>query len=484
MPLRVKAVRSVKAVGFSTLMINILQVTQLIVLARLLDPADFGLMGMAFVFINFVTLLSDLGFGASLIQKQSISDIGISSLFWINILVGLVVFGTTWAGSPLIASWFSEPRLIPILHILGIIFLITPMGVIHGALLDKNMRFGEIAKIEMLASIIGVAVAIVTALAGGNIWALVSGFLTNSLVKALGYIAFGRSLWRPQFELNYHELKGHFLFGLPLALQRTINFVSANIDFFLVGKVLGSQVLGHYTMAYNLANLPSSKINPIAARVFFPLYSTVQNDDEKLRSGYLRMQEYSTLINTPILLGLAASAPIFVPLVLGAAWLPSVLLLQVLCFVGLTRSIGGTIGPLLLARGRSDLGFKWSLLIVFIQTPGIYIGLKMGGIIGLAIAFAVVQGVALILNYLVLVRTLLGPCLRDYVASILPGILMSLFMALIVASVPFALNEMCPLWLLFALQIVSGVFVYSLLLWQFNKPFVMTMRSMLLTKAV
>jgi O-antigen/teichoic acid export membrane protein len=470
MSLKTQAVRGTRAVGVSTFLINIVQIAQLLILSRLLAPADFGLMGLALLSINFIALFSDLGIGASVIQKESPSAVGISSLFWTGLFVGWLFFCALWIASPIVSVWFSEPRLTWILRIAGLTLLIAPMGVIHGAFLEKEMQFGGLARIEVVASLLGISAAVGLAFAGATVWALVSALLANQTVRTIGYIAFGRGYWQPAMTFNAGALKEHLSFGVPLAMQRIVNYVTANVDFFFVGKLLGSQVLGHYTMAYNLANLPSSKLSPILSRVFFPLYARIQNDPERLRWGYLRMQEYATLVNVPLLFGMAASAPIFVPLILGKAWLPSVLLLQILCFVGLTRSIAGTIGPLLLARGRSDLGFKWSLLIVAMQVPGIYAGIVLGGVVGLAIAFALLQSITLFLNYHILVRSLVGPCLREYFASICPALLMGLVMASVVVAVPEIPTEM-SMWSVLVLQVASGACVYVLLLWIFRKPF-------------
>lgn len=482
MSLKAQGIRGVKAVGYSAFLINALQFAQLLILARLLAPADFGLMGLALLSLNFIGLFSDLGIGASLIQKQSLSTTGVSSLFWAGLFVGSVFYCALWTASPIISAWFSEPRLTWILRVAGLTLLIAPMGTIHGAFLEKEMQFGRVATIEMLASLLGASAAITMAFAGGTVWALVAALLTNQMVRTMGYIAVGRGYWQPGMKFNAGALMEHLSFGVPLAMQRIVNYVTANVDFFFVGKLLGSQVLGHYTMAYNLANLPSSKLNQIVSRIFFPLYAKVQNDPEKLRVGYLRMQEYTTLINAPLLFGLAASAPIFVPLILGAAWQPSVLLIQILCFVGLTRSIAGTVGPLLLVRGRSYLGFKWSLLVSAMQVPGIYAGVVLGGVVGLGIAFALLQAITLFLNYHILVRTLVGPCLREYLACIWPALLMGLGMAAVVGAVPVMFIE-TPVWSVLVLQVASGACVYVLMLWIFRQQFLRDLWAVLSKKS-
>jgi PST family polysaccharide transporter/lipopolysaccharide exporter len=181
------------------------------------------------------------------------------------------------------------------------------------------------------------------------------------------------------------------------------------------------------------------------------------------------MQEFTSMFNIPLLLGMAVVAPVAIPLIFGVSWTPSVLLLQILVIVGLSRAVGGTVGALLLARGKPELGFKWSILIVCIQLPGIYAGVLSGGTVGVAVAFAVLACVYLVLNYVILIRNLLGPCMRDYFMAIWPFFLMSAIMAGVMIGVTAVLSHMSPPFLLI-FQAGAGLAVYLVLLWHKKKP--------------
>ena len=455
--------------GASAAVISILQIVQLLVLTRLLAPLDFGLMGMASVVIGCATLIADMGIGTAIIHRQSITTEDLSGLYWLSILSGIAVFVALWALTPVISDVYREPRLIKIIFCLSFLFLIVPLGQQFQVLMEKALEFRHLANIEVFGAGVGVVVAIVMALVRSDVLALVGGVLAGACAKAFVLAAIGWKRWRPSLIFRWQDLKGFVFFGLHHSGQRSANYITSNIDFFLIGSLLGAQPLGYYNVAYNLASLPSSKINAVLSRVFFPTFAVVQSDVGKLRKGYLQMQEFTSMVNIPLLLGMAAVAPAAIPLFFGASWAPSIILLQILVVVGLSRAIGGTVGSLLLAMGRPGLGFRWSILILFIQVPGIYIGVLSGSAVGVATAFAILACVYLVLHYVILIRSLLGSCLRDYVMTIWPYFWMSAIMAIAMIGIATALPNWPPLDRLLV-QTASGIAIYAALLWRWKKP--------------
>jgi len=467
----------VKSAGSSGALINILQLLQLVVLARLLAPSDFGLMGMATVVIGFANLFADMGTGSAIVHRQDVTKKSLSTLYWLNMLLGFTVFCVMWAVTPLVVAIYSEPRLGDVMFWVSLLFLIAPIGQQFQVLLEKKLEFGLLAKIEVTAASVGTIVAIAMALTGSGVFALVWGALANSGAKALMLAVIGWKRWRPSPFFRLNDLQGYLGFGLYHVGQRSVNYITANVDFLLIGRFLGPQALGYYTLAYHLVNLPSSRLNAVIARVFFPVFAQVQNDNIKLRHGYLRMQEFTSMVSIPILLGMAVVAPVAVPFLFGNSWAQSILLVQILTVVGLSRSIAGTVGPLLLAKGRTDLGFKWSLLIVAIQIPGISVGVLSGSTVGVAVAFAILACFYFALNYFILIRTLLGSCLKDYGMTIWPFFWMSLIMGGMMVGISVISASMRPP-LLLAVQIASGLSVYVALVWYKNKQFLIEMSQL------
>jgi O-antigen/teichoic acid export membrane protein len=464
--------------AFST---NFLLLLQWIVLARLLEPADFGLMSMLTVVLGLLSIIAELGIPGAIIHRQNIHEADLATLYWFSLLVGFILFSFVILLTPFAVRVYGELRLERLIFWGSLVLLIVPIGQQHQALMEKQLQFGELARIEVISGCLSLLVAVSSALNGNGALSLVWGLLVNALSKAILYVVAGWQIWKPSFVFLWRSLHHHLSFGLNYVGQRLVNYVQGNIDFALIGAFIGADALGAYTLAYNLANLPSSKLNAVLSRVFFPVLSSLQKDIEALRKGYLQLQEATSMVNMPFSIAMAAMAPVAIPLWFGHQWQTSVLLLQILCVVGVGRAISGTIGPLLLASGRTDLGFRWSLLIVSLQVPGIYLGVVSKSAVGVAIAFAMLQIIYVILNYMILVRTLIGPCLRAYVATMWPFFWMSLAMggAMIVVAraVSFA-----PNMVVFFAAVVIGASVYAGLMWLVKKPFLLELSALSMGK--
>lgn len=471
MTFRAKVVRGLRAVGLSTASVAALKLVQLVVLARLLDPSAFGVMAMATVVLGLLAHLAELGPGAVVIHARSMSERDLNNLFWIGIVVALFSFLFVVATSAVLARQLSEPQLVPVLMIASLSLVAHPIGAPYRSLLERELAFEVVAKIEVWSVVAGVALAMLLALQNAGAMSLAWGLVATSITQAFCLVAAGSRRWKPKFSFSIDGVAKNLTFGAHLSGQRLVNFVTANADYVLVGSFLGSTALGLYTVAYNLANLPSSHVNALLARVGFPALSQISDDLNRTRSVYLKIQEASGLVSAPILLGLAAGAQYGVPVVLGDQWQPMVPVLQVLCVVGLGRAICGTIGPLLLARGRPDLGFRWSLLVLLLLVPALYLGLKIGGLLGVAAAFALVQTGVVGLNYVILVRSLLGPCLYDYSTAVLRPLALALGACLAMWIVGRLLNTNFGDTSILVAQIAVGSLAYGILVFWHRPQF-------------
>lgn len=440
-----------------------LQFVTLVVLARLLSPSDFGLMGMIMVVIGFAQAFADMGISNAIIHRQDATRNQLSSLYWLNIIAGIIVFFVVCASAPLIVGFYHEPRLHNLLYLTAVIFLIIPFGQQFQILLQKELRFERLAKIEIATSVVNSAIAIVLAFSGFGVYSLIWGQLAGTSSKVLMLLNVGWRNWRPGFHFSKRDLKGYLSFGLYQMGERTINYLNSNLDYLLIGSMLGAKSLGYYTLAYNLIIRPSSLINPVITKVAFPVFSRMQNETNRLKKGYLKVLQLLSTVNFPMMAGLAVVAPIAVPVIFGEQWLPSIILIQILTIVGLLRSTGNPVGSLLLSKGRADLGFKWNLALAITQIPGLYLGAKLGGTVGVAIAFAALQCLYAILNYLVLIRILLGPCLREYITSMWHSLWMSAVMAVAVFGISIFLKGHSLVLSLIA-QILVGIFIYCTLI--------------------
>ncbi len=436
-----------------------LQFITLAVLARLLSPSDFGLMGMLMVVIGFAHAFADMGISNAIIHRQDATIDQLSSLYWLNIIAGVIVFCVVCASTPLIVRFYHEPQLPNLLYLTAAIFLIVPLGQQFQILLQRELKFDGLAKIEIATAIVNSAVAVGSAFAGIGVYSLILGQLAATFAKTLLLIVAGWHQWCPTLHFAKRDLKGYMSFGLYQMGERSVNYLNSNLDYLLIGSMLGAKTLGYYTLAYNLIIKPSTMINPVITKVAFPVFSLIQNETEKLRRGYLKALQFLATINFPMMVGLAIIAPVAVPVIFGEQWQPSIILIQILTIVGLLRSTGNPVGALLLAKGRADLGFKWNLGLTVTQIPGLYIGAKLGGVVGVAISFSVLMIFYSIFNYLLLIRTLVGRCLHAYIQSMWPPLLASAIMACIVFTVGTFLKTV-PQQLILIIQVMSGLLVY------------------------
>ena len=398
-----------------------IQVLQLAFLARILTPVDFGLMAMMLVVIGFAQLYADMGASNAIIHRQDATADHLSTLYWVNIVAGVLVFAALVAASPLIVLLFAEPRLADYIPLAAASVLILAFGQQYQALLQKDLRFRELAIGETIAMVVGSAVAIATALAGHGVYALIYGQLINALVRTLFYVGFYVREWRPSLHFNYRDLRNYLSFSLYQLGERSINYFGQRADQLLIGALLGPTALGYYSLAYNLVVWPMQKINPALTRIAFPIFARVQDDVERLKVGFMTVQRMLASLNFPILVGIVAVAPIFVPLIFGEKWLPSVLLIQVLACVALFRSTGNLVGALLLARGHAGLAFRWNLAVIAIQLPAVYLGAWYLGTFGVALALALTQFLYFWPSYYFLVRSQLGPCFKVHLRSMTPA---------------------------------------------------------------
>ena len=463
MTLKNQAISSVKWSSASMGTITFLQLLTLAVLARLLSPSDFGLMGMIMVVIGFAQAFADMGISNAIIHRQDATKDQLSSLYWLNILAGVIVFCLIFSSTPLVVKFYHEPRLSNLLYLTALIFLITPSGQQFQILLQKELKFDVLAKIEVTTAVTNSTVAIGFALTGFGVYSIIFGQLVAASIKVVLLFSAVCQQWRPSFHFAERDIRSYMSFGLYQIGERSINYLNSNLDYLLIGNMLGASALGYYTLAYNLIIKPSTMINSVITKVAFPVFSLIQNETEKIRRGYLKVIQLLSAVNFPMMVGLAVVAPVAIPVIFGEQWMPSIILTQILTIVGLLRSTGNPVGSLLLAKGRADLGFKWNLCLTATQIPGLYLGIKLYGAVGAAITFSILMAFYSIFNYRILLRSLLGPCFREYINSMWPSLRASGIMTCTVLTIGIFFKDL-PQQFLFILQVFFGFFVYIILI--------------------
>lgn len=373
-----KAASGFKWTSVASVTNTALQILQLLVLAHLLSPEDFGLMAMIMVIIGFMQSYSDMGISNAIIHYQKISREQLSSLYWLNLFAGISIFFLLIACTPVIVTLYNEPQMAELTLWAAAIFLIIPWGQQFQVLLQKELMFKQLSAIEICGSLGGAVTAIVAALSGKGVFSLIYGQLINASIRSTLFILTAQNEWRPRFHFRRSDLKGFMGFGLYQMGERGVNFLGWNLDKMIIGILLGSHTLGLYSIAYQLMVKPFQMFNPIITRITTPLLSKIQTDDELLRKTFLNMVRLTALTMFPVYIGMIVLAqPLFL-LLFGEQWLPAIEVFQVLALLGFFYSIGNLLGSLLVGKGRPDIGFKFNVVVFFLYGSAVWIGVGYG----------------------------------------------------------------------------------------------------------
>ena len=365
------------------------------ILARLLTPQDYGLIGMVAFVTAFVSLYKDLGLAAATIQRPEISFDQISTLFWINVSLSVAVCIFTVAIAPLVSWFYGEPRLTSITVITAVGFIISGMAVQHEALLRRQMRYFALASIGCISLVVGYMVAILMAWNGFHYWALVGSQL--ALVFTGTVITWTVCRWRPGMPKKDTGVRSMLRFGGNFTGFSTINFFSRNLDNLLIGRVWGAQQLGIYSRAYQLMMLPIDQINEPISSVAIPSLSRLTDSDTAYRRAYLRMLEKVALLTMPAVALMIVTSDWIVAIVLGPQWRQVGILLIILGIAGLIQPISNTTGWLFITQGRTKEMFRLSMVSGPITIASIIAGLPWGAV---GVAASYVTGQLITINIL------------------------------------------------------------------------------------
>src|SRR5579885_298881 len=358
----------------------------MIVLTRLIAPREFGLMSMAAVFTGFLDLFTELGTTSALIQKDTLTPRLLSTTFWANIAFGFLAGGATFATAPLVAAFYGQPRLVPVLELLSVGFAITSLSLVQRALRSRELAFRNISIAEAVAAIAGSAAAIALAAAGYGVYSLVGLVIVMSAVTTL--LLWLMSDWRPTAEFALGDLRSISGFSANLMAYNIVNYLGRNVDYLLIGRFLGAQQLGYYTLAYNLLLFPVQYVTLTVGRVTFPVYASIQDDNRRLANAYLRVAGTLAALSFPLMLGLLAVCDVFVRTVYGARWAPAIPVVAILAPVGLIQSISAMNGSVYKAKGRADLMLRVGGGFSAVAVASFFLGLRFG-MVGVAAAYAV-----------------------------------------------------------------------------------------------
>lgn len=368
--------KTIKGVGWSAVdQVSNQGITFLVslVLARLLSPDEYGLIGIITIFISVFNIFIISGFNAALIRKKNANDRDFNTVFWFNMAVSIVLFGVLCFIAPSIADFFERVELTALIRIMGVLLLINAFALIQTTILTKQIDFKKQTKVSLIASISSGTIGIGMALCGLGVWSLVGQQISRQGFNSLFLWIWSK--WRPRLEFSTTSFKELWGFGWKLLVSGLLNTIWGEMYQVIVGKFYAPATLGQYARAHQFAGVFSSNLTTIVQRVSYPVLSSIQDDRERLKEGYRKVIKSTMLVTFICMLMLAAIAKPMVLVLIGEKWLPCVVFLQLICFSMMLYPLHALNLNMLEVQGRSDLFLKLEIIKKVIAIGPICLGI-------------------------------------------------------------------------------------------------------------
>ncbi len=424
---KTQAISGGKWMSMSTAISTLFQFGQVAVLARLLEPSVFGIVSVSTLMIAFFSIFANLGFSNSIIYKQEEDRQVLSTIYLLNLSLGLLIGIVVFFCWPLVVAYYKEPRLEQVIKLSSLYFIIVYFGQIYLFLLQKELRFKSVASIDITGTVVGSIITVGLAYNGYAELSLIIGQLAQQAIKSILQVVYGASLFSPVLKFDLSLIKDHLRFGLYNVGDGIVGFVQANSDNILVGGMLGVKQLGYYTLASQLAVFPISRLSPIVLQVAYPILARFKGDTNELKKSYLTILDLLSYVNLPLLAGLFITADSVVPLFYGPGWEPTILLIRIFVFVSIFTFLSNPLFTLAFSKGKPKLLFFLNVITLFIKIPLVYFFAQQWGVVGIASAFLVATMANLLINFRI-VQSLIGPFLGEFSQNIVKPILFCLAM--------------------------------------------------------
>ena len=451
--LRHKTVNGVLWSSVERFSVQGVQFLVMVVMARLLTPKDYGLVGMLAIFIAVAQSLVDSGFSQALIRKQERTEVDSSTVFYFNIAVGFLLYGLFYVSAPWVARFYDSPELVDLMRVVCLSVVFNSFAVVQRALLTVRIDFKTQAKASLTAAVVSGIVGIGMAYTGFGYWSIAAQQLVNLGLNTLMLWLLAR--WRPRWTYSWASFRELFAFGSKLMASGLLDVVYRNMYLLVIGKVFTASSLGHYTRAHQFAEFPSSNLTGIMQRVTYPVLCQIQDDDARLASIYRRFLRVSAFIVFPLLTGLSAVAEPFILLLLKEQWLFAATLLQIICFAMMWYPIHAINLNLLQVKGRSDLFLKLEVIKKLLAVAVLCLTIPMG-LVAMCVGQIFSSLAALVINTRYTGLLIQVGFLRQ-MRDLLPTLLLSLTMWVLV----YALVNVLPgLWLQLVVGVLAGMAYY------------------------
>ena len=451
--LKKKTVKGTLWTGMERFWVQGVQFLVMLVVARILSPKDYGLIGMLAIFIHVSQSLVESGFSQALIRKKDRTELDNNTIFYFNIVMSLFIYALLYLIAPYVASFYNEPLLCPVMRVFSLVVIINSFNIVQRALFSIHLDFKKTAHAAMSSALISGVAAIYMAKKGFSVWTLVYQQIIFGIVSTT--VLWYYSTWRPKWVYSWKSFKEMFAFGFNLLISGLIDTVYKNLYTIVIGKVFNATSLGYYSRADHYAQLPASNFNAVFLRVTYPVLCKMQDDENRLRENYRKLLRVSAFVIFPIMCGLAGAAYPSVVLLIGKKWAYASVLLVPICLAKMWYPIHAINLNLLKVKGRSDLFLNLEII---------------KKILGVIIIFASIPFGLLFMCYSQIVSSLIALSINTYytgkmihlgfwkqMKDISHILLTSLAMFAIIKVMNMGIDN---LYLQFALDVIVGIVFY------------------------
>lgn len=427
-----------------------------IVLARILGPEVYGLIGMITVFTGFAAVFGDLALGAAIIQRKELEERHLNAAFWINVTTGVMLSLLMVALAPVVAWFYDAPELLMLSAVIALKYVIDSFSAVQISLLNRDMRFKTLAGIQIGSTVVSGLTGLGMALYGMGPWSLVAQTIGASVVSLA--VSWRLGHWRPCFKFDLVACKELFGFSTYVLGFDIVNYWARTLDQLLIGRFVGPSALGIYSRAYSLMLMPLSQVSRVVGRVMFPALSSIQDDKPKVKRVYLKLISVIGLITFPMMTGLFAVSEHFILALLGDKWAEAIPVFRIFCWVGLIQSITTTIGWIYFSQGRTGLYFTMGIINSFVFFLSFIIGIHWG-IVGVALSYAVANIIVWYPSWVIPCR-MIGLTFIEMIKSLISGFFCALAMGAAVWGLGWLFPAGTAHWKYLLIQIPVGAILY------------------------
>ncbi len=441
-----------------------------LLLAYLLAPEFFGLVGMATVVTAFAKTLKSLGFNAAIIQRDDVDHALLSTLFWVNLGFCGVITLAVICVSPIANFIYQDDRVAPLVMVLALSILIDSFCMVPSSLLQRRLEFKKLAIRELGGVVVMGVTGVTCALMGLGVWSLVFSSLSGSISNFVLLNLVERFV--PSFTLDRVRLKECLKFGLNITGYNIFNFFAKHSDNLIIGATLGPVALGYYSLGYRFMLLPRDSISRVISRVLFPKLSELKNDDARLGAAFIRTSCGVAMLTFPAMAGLAIMAGPFIRSLLDERWYPAIPVVALLAPVGAIQSLTVLCGSVFLSKARADRLFRWGVIVAIVHVVAFLIG-SMWGVVGVAACYLAANLLLFVPHFAIPFSLVKGLTVRRLLYALSPFCLATLLMSAgVIATCQVMQNWYIGVssWATLIVGVAVGVVSYTTLMLVIRPP--------------